>query len=328
MASGAAELVLSASPEDSISTVKFGASGHLLASSWDKSVRLYDIKKDVELCKYSHQASVLTCCFDTDSSHSFSGGLDEDLITCDLATQKTEIIGAHNNPIQSVEYSSERNLVFTGSWDKTMKAWDPRSNTSEVSSQELNGKVYSMSLRTNKLVIGTSERQIYIFDVRNLGQPAEVRESPLKHVIRCVKCHPDGSGYIVTSIEGRVAVEYFEQSMQAKKFAFKCHRQTDQDGLQTVFPVNCVAFHPIYHTFATGGCDGVINIWDGNSKKRISQFEKYRMGISTMDFSPDGKELALAVSYTWEVGDVPHDPDKIYIRQIRTPEVQPKAKRR
>ena len=84
-----------------------------------------------------------------------------------------------------------------GSWDQTMKAWDPRSNTSEVSSHDLNGKVYSMSLHANRLVIGTSERQIYIFDVRNLAQPTEVRESPLKHIIRCVKCHPDGSGALL-----------------------------------------------------------------------------------------------------------------------------------
>lgn len=42
------------------------------------------------------------------------------------------------------------------------------------------------------------------------------------------------------------------QEAQENKYAFKCHRKGDQ-----VFPVNAMAFHPVYGTFATGGCDKV-----------------------------------------------------------------------
>jgi cell cycle arrest protein BUB3 len=38
-----------------------------------------------------------------------------------------------------------------------------------------------------------------------------------------------------------------------------------------VFPVNCITYHPQFGTFATGGGDGVVNIWDGNNKKRLFQ---------------------------------------------------------
>jgi hypothetical protein len=41
--------------------------------------------------------------------------------------------------------------------------------------------------------------------------------------------------------------------------------------VDVVFPVNAVAYHPGFGTFATGGGDGVVNIWDGNNKKRLSQ---------------------------------------------------------
>eukprot|EP00961_Rhodomonas_salina_P281251 3800060-Rhodomonas_salina.1 len=30
----------------------------------------------------------------------------------------------------------------------------------------------------------------------------------------------------------------------------------DDKGVDTVYPVNALAFHPSYGTFATGGCDG------------------------------------------------------------------------
>jgi cell cycle arrest protein BUB3 len=51
---------------------------------------------------------------------------------------------------------------------------------------------------------------------------------------------PDGRGYVVASVEGRVAVDYFDDAESAsKKYAFKCHRRTE-GGKETVFPVNAI----------------------------------------------------------------------------------------
>ena len=49
-------------------------------------------------------------------------------------------------------------------------------------------------------------------------------------------------------------MEYFDNSeqVQTKKYAFKCHRKSEA-GRDVVFPVNAIAFHPIFGTFATGG---------------------------------------------------------------------------
>lgn len=41
--------------------------------------------------------------------------------------------------------------------------------------------------------------------------------------------------------------------------------------MDVVFPINAIAYHAGYGTFATGGGDGVVNTWDGNNKKRLSQ---------------------------------------------------------
>ena len=80
------------------------------------------------------------------------------------------------------------------------------------------------------------------------------RESSLKHQTRCIRCHPDGTGYTLSSIEGRVAVEYFDpgEAAQAAKYAFKCHRR-NEGGKEAIFPINSMAFHPVLGTFATGG---------------------------------------------------------------------------
>lgn len=67
-------------------------------------------------------------------------------------------------------------------------------------------------------------------------------------------------------------MEYFDPSEagQSKKYAFKCHRKTEE-GRELIYPVNAMAFHLGYGTFATGGSDGFVNVWDGDNKKRLYQ---------------------------------------------------------
>ena len=52
----------------------------------------------------------------------------------------------------------------------------------------------------------------------------------------------------------------------------------DPSGTDVIYPVNAIAFHPKYGTFATGGSDGIVNIWDGNNKKRLCQLHRYVRG--------------------------------------------------
>ena len=107
---------------------------------------------------------------------------------------------------------------------------------------------------------------------------------------------PNDLGYVVTSIEGRVAVEWYGAEANAtKKYAFKCHRSL-VDGIDTVFPVSGLSFNPAYGTFATGGGDGTVSLWDPAAKKRLRQFPKYPAPVSAVAFSADGKRLAIAYS--------------------------------
>ena len=59
------EFKLNQCANDGISSVKFGpnTSQFLLVSSWDESVRLYDIEANVMRTKYNHTHAVLDCCF-------------------------------------------------------------------------------------------------------------------------------------------------------------------------------------------------------------------------------------------------------------------------
>ena len=68
--------------------------------------------------------------------------------------------------------------------------------------------------------------QVWVWDMRNMGYAQQKRESSLKFQTRFLECFPNRQGYVLSSIEGRVAVEYLDTSpeVQKKKYAFKCHR--------------------------------------------------------------------------------------------------------
>ena len=55
---------------------------------------------------------------------------------------------------------------------------------------------------------------LQVFNLNNPGQVYKELESPLKYQTRCISCFPDTTGYLIGSIEGRVAVQHVEENMQ------------------------------------------------------------------------------------------------------------------
>jgi len=172
---------------------------------------------------------------------------------CDLNSQAETILGTHNDAIKCVELASKVNGILTGSWDKTIKLWDIREKECVGTYEQSNGKVYSMSVIDEKIAVATSERKVIIWDLRNMNQYLIRRESSLKYQTRAIKISPNKEGYVMSSIEGRVAVEYFDPDpeVQKRKFAFKCHRMKE-NNIEHIHPVNSISFHNGYNTFATG----------------------------------------------------------------------------
>ena len=155
-----------------------------------------------------------------------------------------------------------------------------------------------------------------------------IREPLLKYPTRVIRGFPDGSGWATGSIEGRVAVDFVEQSAASAtaRFAFKCHRQRAQGGGdERVYPVHAIAFHPGFGTFATGGGDGTVSFWDWAAKKRLSQLPAFATSIAALAFSRDGTKLAIGVSYMYDEGERDHPADAIVLRAVAESDVRPKA---
>jgi cell cycle arrest protein BUB3 len=366
-----AQYELDAPPSDAISSLHFSPDGNkLLVGSWDKTVSVYQRIEDGELPftlekRVQCRAPVLDVCWGADDSTAYFVGLDHDVRRVDLATDENEqiVLSTHESPSNKIGYNKERGLLLSTGWDGVLHAH----NTAVAEGRSfvrvrLAAKPFAMSLTEGRAIIAMAERKMSIYDLlslkmiteqtsdvhmghdSDLGEvqvhemtPWQTRESNLKFMTRAVAAMPDGSGFATSSIEGRVAVEWFEADKAGDTYAFKCHRQTAtqlaEDGTENevdiVYPVNALTFNKVHGTFATGGGDGVVAFWDAQTKRRVKLYAKQAASVAALDFTPDGKFLAIGVSPGFEDGSEEHDTDpslvKLVIRELAENEARGKA---
>lgn len=265
----------------------------------------------------------------------------------DLSTGTQSVLSSHTAGVKCVAYSSAHQILVSASWDSTLHIHHPDNPSIPTASITLPAKPFSLSLSPTKLVIAMASRALHIYDLATLSadsaatavssleprllqtEPWQRRESALKFMARAVACMPNDAGYASSSIEGRVAVEWFDPSAtsQARKYAFKCHRQASPEGIDVVYPVNALAFHPIHGTFASGGGDGFVALWDGVGKRRIRQYQKYTASVAALSFSKDGRFLAVGISPGFEDGKegIGEGIVKVYVRELGENEAKAKT---
>ncbi|KAN0065812.1 RNA export factor gle2 [Thecaphora frezii] len=349
-------------PTDGVSALSFSPAADFLAvASWDNHVRIYRIDKAnpqpvSPWQQYTHEAPVLDVCWSGDGAKVISVGADKVARCFDMNTNTPTVVAQHDQPIRCVRWLNAcGGVLVTAGWDKQLKIWklDPQPN--QVQMLNLPERAYSMDVCGSNVVVAMAERGVLAFRLEENGQitPLSEHTSPLKYQTRSVAALPDGDGYALGGVEGRVAVQYFhdppDKDGKCKKFAFKCHRRAHTDHPDVprneshLFPVNAIAFN-VHGTFATGGGDGSINFWCKQSRTRLKTFETKgptnapkelfktnpnRVPISAIAFNRDATIFAYAVSYDWHKGYQGANPEnKVFIQPVNYEDVKkrpPKA---
>ncbi|CCD22314.1 RNA export factor GLE2 NDAI_0A01560 [Naumovozyma dairenensis CBS 421] len=338
------DIVVNNPAEDSISDIAFSPQQDFLfsSSSWDGKVRIWDVQNGIAQgrSQYEHMGPVLTTRWSNDGTKVASGGCDNIVKLFDVASGQNQQIGAHDAPVKVLRFvncgPTNTECLVTGSWDKSIKYWDLR-QAQPITTLMMPDRVYAMDSKQQLLVVGTAERHIAIINLSNPTTIFKTILSPLKWQTRVISCYNEGDGYAVGSVEGRCAIRYVDDEVQKKSgFSFKCHRQTSPNrapgsqGQSMVYPLNSIAFHPVYGTFVTAGGDGSFHFWDKNHRHRLRGFPSLQASIPVVSFNRSGSVMAYALSYDWHqgyMGNRPDYPNVIRLHPTTDDEVKEKRKR-
>ena len=163
---------------------------------------------------HDKKAPILCTAFSSDGGTIFSGRTDKAVCLWQLQTrtpspQVAPQIGAHDAPVKCVRFLPTTRMVVSGGWDKKLKFWDACQPIWSV--LDMPERVHAMDVRSNLMVVTTTDHQILSYDVG--GQPHECsqQESPLKYQTQCITAFPDQTGFAVGCIEGRVGIHYLQK---------------------------------------------------------------------------------------------------------------------
>ncbi|OAR01152.1 hypothetical protein LLEC1_07767 [Akanthomyces lecanii] len=336
------DITLVANAADTISSARWSpAANQLAVGSWDGMVRVYDVATSGSAAPVASLAAngpVFSCDWNKDGTVIAVTGADKQVRLWQASTGQAAVIGAHDAPVRSVCFvdvpDAATPIIATGSWDKTVRYWDPRRPGTPLATLHCADRVYSMDTAGSLLVVATAERHIHLVDLHaNPAAFARTVQSPLKHQTRAVAAFRDGKGWGTAGIEGRCALSAVsEQDARSIDFTFRCHRdQPDSNRVVKVWAVNDVRFHPTHPTtFSTAGSDGTYSFWDSNAHQRLKAPTGSAGGaITATDFNRDGTLFAYAVGYDWSMGyakNTPNYPTKLMLHRIKEEEVRPRRR--
>ncbi|KAJ2175396.1 general transcription repressor, partial [Coemansia sp. RSA 530] len=156
-------------PRDAgVTSVAFSPNGKLVAaSSLDKMIRLWEVSSGNLLERIDgHKDSVYAVAFSPDGQSLLSGSLDKTLRIWDLGrfgtngrssdrvTARSTLVG-HKDFVLSVAYSPDGNWFVSGSKDRGVQFWDPRTSQTQCMLQGHKNSVISVALSPTQMYFAT-----------------------------------------------------------------------------------------------------------------------------------------------------------------------------
>ncbi|CCH61386.1 hypothetical protein TBLA_0E03320 [Henningerozyma blattae CBS 6284] len=284
-------------PQDYIGGMAFVGHDQFVVACWDGSVTLYSVDENnmiADVNRITHTAGLISVAVVLD--YVFVGSVEGELFFVDFENGTLVESGENSSNLGICSLCSSKAHIITGSWDGLLQVVDPYSNLVVSKHQLPKGeKILAIDGTENgMLLVGSTGKHIRLFKIDEYGQLNQTSnlDFRLKFQIRDIKIAPDFQSYAYGGIDGRVAVEYFENPTQT--YAFRCHYLNLEDA-QITYPVNSICFAPNTNTLYTSGSDGLVSLWDLSIRKRIQQFPRFNNN-AVVKLICNGRILLVATS--------------------------------
>lgn len=265
-----------------VTNIKFSPDGKTLAASSKTGsfIKICDVKSKEKIVQFKVK-NVNSICFYTDGK-SIAVVSDKKITLWSLKSNSmVSTLGKHDEPISTVQFSSDGTKLASGSKDKKIKIWDIRSG--KVST--LKGHLRCVSsldfspTDDKMLASGSRDKTIKIW---NLETCVPITLKGHKENVASVVFSLDGKLLISGSWDKTIKIWDIEKKKKREIFTLKGHTSE----------VECVVFPPNNSKrIASGSWDRTIRIWDIETGEMESICKGHTNIVSGISFLPNGREL-------------------------------------
>ncbi|KAF9197948.1 mitotic spindle checkpoint protein Bub3, partial [Haplosporangium sp. Z 27] len=262
------------------------------------TVSIYEETKRLT-CMKEHKGPVLACCWGSNSDF-FSAGFDGRVLRTTDGTH-TQVVGSHDDTVTSLGFNPQSRLIISGSSDCTIRFWDERVPANAVCQLKTKEPVDSLDTVNHLTMVGAGNEYTSIYDLR--VQPKLLKTLITSNTFRrfVIKAMPGGNGFLEGCVDGRVCINYIDNP--SGSYSFRVTRKISHP--MAIYPVNAIAFHPIYGSFVTGSSNGYVASWDGAKRKNLGVLQHgssaASSSVSALAYSSFGV-LAIASGNTFDMG--------------------------
>ncbi|CAI7611957.1 unnamed protein product [Penicillium viridicatum] len=195
------------------------------------------------------------------------------------ALQQT--LEGHSTSVRCVSFSPDGRIIASGSFDATIKLWNPTTGSLQHTLEGHLRCVRSVSFSPDNRVIasGSEDTTVRLWD-RATGNLQQILEGHLDSV-QCIAFSPDGR--FLASGSDDQTIKLWDTLTGAPHRSLQGHLDS----------VTSVVFSPDCLLLASGSDDATIRIWDAVTGTLLHQpLEGHSAAVNSVAFSPDCRLLA------------------------------------
>eukprot|EP00768_Dysnectes_brevis_P004542 gnl/Dysnectes_brevis/3271_a4096_1155.p1 GENE.gnl/Dysnectes_brevis/3271_a4096_1155~~gnl/Dysnectes_brevis/3271_a4096_1155.p1 ORF type:complete len:362 (+),score=20.19 gnl/Dysnectes_brevis/3271_a4096_1155:25-1110(+) len=320
-------------PKDTVSSIQWSTPTTFFAGSWDGSVSCFQLNTQatpslnfVRSIQAPTPKPILAIAAQPQQPSMLAASLDE-IFMMDFTTGQSRKIAQHQAPIYNIKLVSERNLLFAGSLDNKLVAWDIRSGSTTPSiivDTSSMGKVTGFDIGGPHLgVVGFKNKSPFlgIYDPANPSRPLEQplqldSQSPASSLTMSSDgllfhaAHEDGRITVTrnTILQAPMFPKTKSTSSNSKSYRFvgaqlsakKIYRVTATDWHSSGVLAVCTSFGSVI-TYRTSQKKKINPLFGPTPSSGYSSV-KPQDPITAFKFSPDGTLAAFATGEDWSEG--------------------------
>ncbi|MFN4179231.1 MAG: protein kinase domain-containing protein [Armatimonadota bacterium] len=277
--------------EDTISAVTFSPNSSVLASSsFDRTVRLWDLKsaKQLRVLK-GHNDSVLAVVFSEDGKQVGSASADRTVRLWYWEEENAVVIlHGHNEAVLSIANSLDWKFFATGSADGIVRLFRWKDGQLVWRSDSFGAFVNAVAFSPDgrELAFGCADGIVGFLSTQNGQQIKRLCETGLS--ITTLAFSPDGL-YLAVGGEGfGVQLWYLPEERIVRNINPKLSSSRGW--------INALAFSPNGELIATASMDEVVRVWEVSDGKLVRTLKGHKGWVTAVAFSPDGQWIASGSS--------------------------------